>query len=66
MRTDLDVNILDTMRRYGGSFVQRLAEAGFAADDENLQKLKTAFPHYWAQYEEMFRLLQPQAKQPEQ
>lgn len=53
MRTSEDYQTLSAMRRFGGGFVNRLAEAGFAADDENLTRLKTAWPEYWETYRKM-------------
>ena len=38
------------MRKYGGSFVKALAEAALRADDDNLRRIKTAWPEYWAKY----------------
>ncbi len=45
-----DVQVLHAMKQHGGGFVKALAEAGFQADSVNLQKLKTAWPDYWAEY----------------
>lgn len=42
---------IDAMKRYGGSFVKALAEAFERADHMNFEKLKSAFPEYWQQYE---------------
>ena len=39
-----------SMKRWGGSFVQSLAECFFLADDNNITRLKNAFPEYWTQY----------------
>lgn len=50
MRTAEDVRVLEAMRRYGGGFVSRLGEAALAADDDNLQRIKEAFPEYWREY----------------
>jgi hypothetical protein len=48
-----DVEVIDAMRRYGGGFVKALAEAAARADDENLGRLKAAWPEYWERYSEM-------------
>lgn len=50
-----DVQVLHAMKRHGGGFVKALAEAGFQADSVNLQKIKTAWPDYWAEYEAFAR-----------
>jgi len=50
-----DVQVLHAMKRHGGGFVKALAEAGFLADSVNLQKLKTTWPDYWAEYEAFAR-----------
>lgn len=36
--------LVDNMRRYGGNFVSRLADAMVAADPENFDRLCRAFP----------------------
>ena len=41
------------MKTYGGGFVKALAEAASQADAINLQKIKNAWPEYWAQYSKM-------------
>lgn len=46
----VDLAVIETMNRYGGSFVRRLADAFRHADAENFAKLKAAFPEYWASY----------------
>ena len=46
-----DWEIVEAMRRYGGSFVQALAVCVQRADPENLQRLKAAFPELWAEYQ---------------
>ena len=47
---DEELKVVDTMAKYGGSFVKALAEAFYRADMINIQKLKNAFPEYWEQY----------------
>lgn len=47
---DEDRKILDRMMLRGGSFVSRLAHAAGYADDDNLAKLKAAFPELWEKY----------------
>lgn len=51
-----DYEVLKAMRCFGGSFIRALAEAISTADEINRQKLKDAFPEYWAQYAELARL----------
>ena len=38
------------MQRYGGSFVQALAECFIHADQDNLDRLYRAFPEYVKEY----------------
>lgn len=40
----------DNMRRYGGNFVAKLADAMVAADPQNYQRLCAAFPEIVEQY----------------
>jgi len=44
--------VVENMACFGGSFVKALAECFHKADRENFEKLKTAFPNYWKQYED--------------
>ena len=48
-----DVKVIQAMIRFGGSFVKALGQAAFAADPENLQKIKDTWPEYWQRYTEM-------------
>jgi len=50
MKTDEDIEMLWAMKRYGGSFVRALGDAGFSADSGNFEKLRVAFPDYFAEY----------------
>lgn len=45
-----DEPVLEAMDRYGGSFVQALADCYRFADDINRLVLKAAFSGYWAEY----------------
>ena len=45
-----DHETFENMTRYGGSFVKALAEACKRADQNNLEKLKSAFPEYLSKY----------------
>ena len=51
--TDEEIKVVETMEKYGGSFVQALAKCFWHADPINLEKLKSAFLEYWIQYEKM-------------
>ena len=55
-----DFEIVDTMKRFGGSFVKSLADACFKADAENLERIKKAFPEIWERYQEMTNLVKGQ------
>lgn len=44
--------LVDNMRRYGGNFVSKLAEAMVAADPANFERLVTAFPEIVQKYTE--------------
>ena len=45
-----DLYTIAAMQRWGGGFVQALAEAARRADAENLRRIKTAWPEYWRDY----------------
>lgn len=45
-----DAETIRVMKTCGGSFVQALGEAATRADNENLARIKAAFPEYWARY----------------
>jgi hypothetical protein len=51
-----DLQIIEAMHRYGGSFVKALAQAASCADERNLHRLKIAFPDYWLEYDELAEL----------
>ncbi len=48
-----DHAITGMMLRFGGSFVRTLGALYRMGDDENKQRLKNAFPEYWARYARM-------------
>lgn len=48
-----DHKIVDTMEKFGGSFVQSLAMAFRTADRVNFLKLKRTFSSYWEEYRKM-------------
>ena len=58
-----DFYVLKAMTRYGGGFVQALAEAARRADDVNIAKIKAAFPEYWEKYSKFALTLKQQDKQ---
>lgn len=45
-----DIQTTDAMRTYGSSFVKALGLAAQLADSENLRRLKSAWPEYWAEF----------------
>jgi len=49
-----DLNVVNAMRRFGGSFVYALSQAAECADEINLAKIKAAWPEYWAAYKNMY------------
>jgi hypothetical protein len=51
-----DLSVIETMTRYGGSFAKALAEAARRADDDNLGRIKAAWPEYWQKYLELSSL----------
>jgi len=51
--SEADLNVINAMKKYGGSFVSHLGAAAQHADRQNLAKLKATFPEYWKQYAEM-------------
>lgn len=53
MLNDHEMDVVDAMEKYGGSFVQALAVCFRRADANNLAKLKATFSEYWEQYEGM-------------
>lgn len=54
--TEQDFETIETMKRFGGSFVKNLAECFRTADEINFRKLRATFPDYWNQYAEMARV----------
>ena len=53
MSNEKDSQTIAAMQRWGGSFVQALAQAARRADAENLRRIKTTWPEYWRDYGEM-------------
>jgi hypothetical protein len=52
-----DIDVINTMIEYGGSFVRKLGAAALVADTDNLAKIKQTWPDYWAQYSRMSKQL---------
>ena len=50
MNHDEKMKLIQAMKRYGGGFVQKLAEAMVYADARNLQRIIDAFPDYVRKY----------------
>lgn len=50
---DSDRRVLYAMQRFGGGFIQALAEAFLHADQQNRAKIKATWPEYWSKYSEM-------------
>jgi hypothetical protein len=51
--SDNDLDVIEAMEKYGGSFVAALAQAARRADADNLAKIKSTWPEYWQQYADM-------------
>jgi pyruvate/2-oxoacid:ferredoxin oxidoreductase beta subunit len=47
---DEEFKVVENMERYGGSFVQALAQCFYRADNNNFIRLRLAFPEYWEEY----------------
>ena len=56
--TEQDRKIIETMQKYGGSFIQRLAAAFIAADPENKGIIKGAFEADFNRYLAMAEAMQ--------
>jgi hypothetical protein len=50
---DQEQATISFMKRYGGSFVQALAEAYICADMQNRARIRSAFADYWDRYSAM-------------
>lgn len=49
---DHDLEIVNAMKKYGGSFSKTIAQAALYADNINYCRLKAAFPELWDEYEQ--------------
>ena len=47
-----DHDIISAMICHGDDFTSKIAQAALVADDNNLAKIKAAFPELWNRYEE--------------
>lgn len=52
-----DYEIVNAMERFGGSFAVAMAAACRRADEDNLERIKAAFPELWEEYANMARLI---------
>lgn len=50
-----DEEIISAMEKYGGSFVQKLAELYHRADHINQAKIKVTWANYWEDYRELIK-----------
>jgi len=48
-----DDEVIESMERYGGHFIQALANAARKADLDNLRKIKEAFLQEWQKYSDL-------------
>ena len=48
-----EFKVIESMRKYGGSFIKSLSECFSYADITNFRKLKNAFPEYWEKYKKL-------------
>ena len=47
-----DDDIISAMICHGDGFTSKIAQAALVSDDNNLAKIKAAFPELWKRYEE--------------
>ena len=64
MNNERDFWTIQAMRNLGGGFVVALGGAAMCADDINIEKIKVAFPEYWAHYEKLGFSLEKKQKVP--
>lgn len=57
--SDADLAVVETMEKYGGSFVKALAALCYRADPQNLEKIKYTWADYWLEYTEMAKNTPP-------
>ena len=51
-----DWDIVNAMIRHGGSFVRALGQCYQRADEDNMRRLREAFPEVWAKYGDLARI----------
>lgn len=66
MSTDqpTDYAVVCAMERYGGHFIQILAQLCHRADPVNFAKIKAAWPEYWREYSETAKMLYERGEGP--
>lgn len=57
-----DHEVINAMLILGGNFIKHLARTWCAADAENQQRLKAAFPDEWRRYGELSERLEAARK----
>ena len=50
-RRDGEIQAVDAMANFGGSFVRALAHAARCADQSNYERLRNTFPELWTKYQ---------------
>ena len=50
-----EIEVIQKMMRFGGSFVASLGKCFMHADPINFKKLQKAFPEYWEEYKNFKR-----------
>ncbi len=50
--TDQEYDVVEKMKKYGGSFIKALAQCFQHADEANFEKLKNVFLDDWEHYEQ--------------
>lgn len=53
MKTDADWQVIEAMRKFGGSFVCALGECFLRADATNYAKLRKTFAEEWKEYRKL-------------
>ena len=48
-----DMKVVDAMKKFGGGFVNALAEAAMRADSDNLRRIKAGWPEYWDAHKQL-------------
>jgi len=52
-----DYEVIAAMRAFGGGFASALAEAARHAGEDNLRRIKEAWPDYWSKYTKMAKAM---------